>query len=360
MKPPMIRRAVLLLLLLTGCHRDEITVYTVPKEKAGESAEEAGSSQAALGYALPEGWKEEAPDGMTVLKLAFPETGDARAEVSVMQFPAKGIPTLQLINIAREKVGLPEMTEEEYSRDTEPVAIGSEKGSLIDLGRPTASPTNDTVGRIMLAVYPRADITWYFKLAGDAATVAAQKPAFIQFLKSVSFREGEAPMLDSHKGGGTNAKLPPGTAPGPEPGAGLPEWKVPAGWQEMPPSAMLRAKFEVSGKDGAKAEINIGVAGGAPIMNVNRWRGQLGLPTADGNEFAKLVTGLDVPDGKAMLVDMTGTDAKTGHAARMVGVIVPRSEGTWFYKLMGDTSVVEAEKAKFVEFVKTVNYGHAP
>lgn len=349
---------LLLLPVLAGCHRDEISVYTVPKEVESEVA----GSQAALGYALPDGWKEEAPGGMVVLKLSVPGSNGGGAEVSAMQFPAKGIPTLELVNVVRQNAGLPQMSEEELGRDSEPVAIGSDKGTLIDLNRAIATSATNNV-RVMLAVFPHADATWFFKLDGDAATVAAQKPAFISFLKTLNFTENAAPVLNSHKGMGTNAKLPQQAGGGPEPGAEtpLPEWKAPADWQQLPPSMMLRAKYAVTGKDGGKAEINIGFAGGAPIMNVNRWRGQLGLPPADGDEFAKLVTGLDVQGGKAMLVDMTGTDAKTGRKARMVGAIVPQASGqSWFYKLMGDESVVEAQKPVFVEFVKTVNYANVP
>jgi hypothetical protein len=360
-KPPFKRWWLLLLLLAAGCHRDEITVYTVPKEKAGEITAESDGQQPGLGYILPDGWKELTANGMVVLKLAVPGANNGAAEVSAMQFTGKEIPTLKLVNIVRENAGLPAMTEDELNKTTEQVPIGSDKGSLIDLNRAIAKPADHTNSSVMLAVYPHGGITWFFKFDGDVATVSAQKPAFLQFLKSLTFTEGEAPMFDPHKSMGTNAKLPSragrGSAPEPETAA-LPQWKVPPGWQEIQHSPMLRAQFAVAGKDGAKAEVNISVAGGAPIMNVNRWRGQLGLPPAGGDEFAKLVTGLDVQGGKAMLVDMTGTDVKTSRKARLVGVIVPQNNGTWFYKLMGDESVVEAEKPAFVEFVKSVNYSN--
>jgi hypothetical protein len=39
-----------------------------------------------------------------------------------------------------------------------------------------------------------------------------------------------------------------------------------------------------------------------------------------------------------------------------VGVIVPQSGQTWFYKLMGDAKVVESQKDAFTKFVQTVKY----
>jgi hypothetical protein len=154
---------------------------------------------------------------------------------------------------------------------------------------------------------------------------------------------------------GTNSKKAPLGAGD----ASSPAWKVPAGWQEVQHSQMLREQYVISGQGGAKAEVNITVAGGDPLANINRWRNQLGLPPAGQGELAKLATPLDVQGGKAMLVDMTGTNAKTGQKARIVGAIVPQGDQTWFYKLMGDEGVVEAEKAAFVQFVQTVKYSNA-
>jgi hypothetical protein len=96
--------------------------------------------------------------------------------------------------------------------------------------------------------------------------------------------------------------------------------------------------------------------GGGVAGNVNRWRGQLGLAQVSEAEVNKLVTQVDTGGGKAMLVDMTGTDARSGQKARLVGAIVPQANGTWFYKLMGNEEVVAAQKDAFVKFVQTAQY----
>jgi hypothetical protein len=69
-----------------------------------------------------------------------------------------------------------------------------------------------------------------------------------------------------------------------------------------------------------------------------------------------LTTPIDVANGKAQLVDMSGTDARTGQPTRLVGAIVPQSGQTWFYKLMGDAKVVESQKDAFTKFVQGVKY----
>jgi len=44
----------------------------------------------------------------------------------------------------------------------------------------------------------------------------------------------------------------------------------------------------------------------------------------------------------------------------MVAASVPRDGQTWFYKMMGDTQVVEQQKVGFIKFVQTVKYPHVP
>ena len=48
--------------------------------------------------------------------------------------------------------------------------------------------------------------------------------------------------------------------------------------------------------------------------------------------------------------------SSTSPATRLVGVMVPESGQTWFYKLMGNAKVVESQKAAFTKFVQGVKY----
>jgi hypothetical protein len=76
---------------------------------------------------------------------------------------------------------------------------------------------------------------------------------------------------------------------------------------------------------------------------------------SDG-DVNKLVMTIDMQGGKASLVDLSGTDARTSQPTRLVGVMVSQSGQTWFYKLMGDAKVVEAQKDAFIQFVQGVKY----
>ena len=134
---------------------------------------------------------------------------------------------------------------------------------------------------------------------------------------------------------------------------------MPAGWQEVSGGQFLVAKFTITGDSGVAAAVNVSSSpgdGGGLVGNVNRWRGQLGLAPLSEADVNKSVTSIDVQGGKASLVELSGTDARTGQPTRLVGVMVPQSGQTWFYKLMGDAKVVESQKDAFTKFVQGVKY----
>src|SRR5207244_11465319 len=79
--------------------------------------------------------------------------------------------------------------------------------------------------RILVAVFPHGGATWFFKLAGDATVVSAQKPVFLDFLQSVSFTEGSVAASRPRQFVSTNVKrVPDGGAEG---APGKPSWEVP-------------------------------------------------------------------------------------------------------------------------------------
>jgi len=122
---------------------------------------------------------------------------------------------------------------------------------------------------------------------------------------------------------------------------------------------MVLHSYVIVDGQGGKANVTIttfpGNVGGT-LANVNRWRGQLGLEPVEQSDLPKMASSLDVLGGKAMLVDMTGSDKKTNQKARLITAIVAREGSTWFYKLMGDEQVVAREKETFIKFVQTVRY----
>lgn len=354
---------LILISALAGCKRDETRVYHVPKEDSPPSQSEPVATPEAtqpemaapaptamsipqLRYRLPEGWQEKPLSEMRVASFTVPGQAGQSADVSAIPLPIVGR-DLELVNMWRSQVQLPATSDLAAVNQAEPIDIGTEQGRLFNFvsEQPMIGKSRQ---RILIAMLTRGTMSWFFKMSGEDAFVVTQKAKFLQFLKSVSFVEN-APA--------ETAAAP--TAPGENAGS---IWTIPSGWQSVPPAQFLLAEFSISDPVGAKAEVNVaefeGEAGG-PLANVNRWRGQLGLGTIGENDLRQMAQPLNVTNGKAMLVDFAGTDAKTGKPTQLIGVIVSQPGQTWFYKLMGDKQIVAQQKNVFMKFIQSANYANA-
>jgi len=94
---------------------------------------------------------------------------------------------------------------------------------------------------------------------------------------------------------------------------------------------------------------------GGDAANVNRWRGQVGLPAASADELQKMGETIQVGDQPATLYDIAGSD----NAKRILGVIQDRRGATWFFKMTGDAALVEQQKPEFTGFLKSVTFSTA-
>jgi len=131
------------------------------------------------------------------------------------------------------------------------------------------------------------------------------------------------------------------------------EWTTPSGWEQKAPSSMRYGSFAIPGKNGTQADLSVislaGDAGGV-LANINRWRNQLGLPPITEAQLSGNFTQVDVLDAKVILVDFAKD--KT----RMLAAILPHGPSTWFFKMTGDNSLVEAQKTRFTEFLKSLRF----
>jgi len=358
--------------IISGCGRNDVQVYRVGKDQPQQSPPPqaqaparppghpsvSGGGPPTLNYKLPWGWQEAPPGQMRVAAFRVQGKDNKQADVGVIPLPGFMGHDLENVNRWRESVGLKAVTEADLAKLVEPVQVGGQAGKLYD--QAGENPGSGEKTRLLVAVFQHEGVAWFVKMNGDDELVAQQKPAFVDFLKSMSFpAAGAQPELPpSHPPVDGAALLSAQAPPADNGGQGKPAWQVPAGWQEVAAGQFLVAKFQVTGSDNSKANINVSASpgdGGGLLGNVNRWRGQLRLsPLAEPN-INKLVAQVDTAGGKAMFIDMTGTDAN-GQKARLIGAIVPQSNQTWFYKLMGNEQVVEREKDAFSKFVQTAKY----
>ena len=375
-------------LLVVGCHKDDVQVYNTPNDQAQPAAAPAmptnssettlppghpnvssmqnmslpdaallaAASPAALTWTAPTDWTEVPPSQMRVASFKIVGANGQQADVSIVPLSGSGGGDPANVNRWRGQVGLPDAPDDTILSSAQNVEAGGAPAQLYDIDG--KNPDNGKPMRILAAIQHRDSTAWFFKMTGDTDLVEQQKPAFIQFLKSISFTANE-----------TQAQLPPGHPPvgdmgnmtpqpqtaAPATQSGQPNWQVPAGWNETSGGPFLVAKFAIAGDGGTAATVNVsasqGDGGGLPA-NVNRWRGQLGLPP----ESEISTTTFAISGGQAQLVDMNGTNAENQQPTEIIGIMVTQPNATWFYKLMGNPKLVASQKDTFVQFVKGVKY----
>ena len=368
LRPILFPAAPLLWLLVAGCDRDGVKVYQaatndaatpLPPPTAAAPAAMPGampsdvlpppdhSGLPSLKYSLPDGWKEKKLSAMRVASFEISD-GAKTADVSVIPMGGMAGGDFANVNRWRGQVGLPPMTEEEVQKSAEPISVAGQPANLFDVA--------GGAQRIVVAVLHQNDTAWFFKMDGDADLVEKQKPAFVSFLKSFEFGGKPAPAaMDASQLPPSHPAISSTDAAPATPAGNKPAWTIPAGWQDGPLAQFLVAKFLIAGDNGTQASVNVSSLtgdGGGLAANVNRWRGQLGLPPS--NEISS--TPLAVGSGQASVVELSGKAARTGKAAQLVGVIVPQSGQTWFYKLMGDAEVVAQQKVALLKFVQSAKY----
>lgn len=155
-------------------------------------------------------------------------------------------------------------------------------------------------------------------------------------------------QASSGTGGASMANTPVATASG-----NALVWNAPSGWTAKAAGSMRKGSYTVKG-DGGEADMAVtafpGDVGG-DLANLNRWRGQIGLPAVGQTEFDRETQHLDRNGLHMTVVDIVGTGA---NAQRILGAMVPHQGATWFFKLSGPDALVAREKKAFLALLDTV------
>jgi hypothetical protein len=278
-----------LLLIVAGCGKEEVRAYRAPKETnaAAAAKPDAAAMAAAHGHGLgavmpqitykaPPGWEAQDSGGVRIVRFLSKGPNEQAADVGVVPLPGANVKTSDLLNMIRSQVELEPVTETDLPTLGQKVPVGPVEGDLFEMASTNKLIEQKFKARILMAAVKQEQTLWLFKLAGADDLVREQRPAFLEFLKSVGFEAAPAggmaqAMPSPHAGMTPGMAMPPA--------AGAPQWEVPAGWQQQPPGSMVIGRFALGAQD-AKAEVTVssfpGDTGGL-VANVNRWRGQVGL-----------------------------------------------------------------------------------
>lgn len=350
-------------LALAACREAKVGSYRIPKEPevaapspaapaapaAGPVVTVASKPVSELTWVAPAAWKPKPPSSMRRGSFDVGEGSGPLADLAITAFPGEVGGDLANVNRWRGQLNLPPITEAELGAALQPVSGSALAIKVVDL---TGGDAGNPLG-MLAAIVAHNGATWFVKLTGPAAIVAAEKPRFLEFLATIQ------PAASAPAPVATAAPLPAMPAAPAEvvaASAAIPDlrWTAPAHWLPKPPSALRKATFVIPGGGAAPAELAVttfpGNVGGE-LANVNRWRGQLQLPPLDDAALATAVTRLTAHDLPIAVVDFAGGP---DGSQRMLGAIVPCNGATWFFKLTGPDATVAAEKPAFLAFLQTL------
>jgi hypothetical protein len=138
------------------------------------------------------------------------------------------------------------------------------------------------------------------------------------------------------------------------PAEGALRWTLPKGWTEAPGGQMRYATLKppVTGKVDASVVVLPGPAGGE-LANVNRWRGQIGLPPLDEAGLAKARKVVKTKAGPLKVYDFASDGATR---SRLVAGLTESKGDTWFVKITGDADAVGAARPDFMQLLGSLRF----
>ena len=356
-----------LVLILTGCSQDDIRTYSAPKEApaagapAGEPmpATEATATET-VRWELPKGWAERPGEGMRFATLLLEPESNPPLELRVTPLALAARDPLANINRWREQIGLGPIGPADLDRVARSVDIAGRTVHLVDMTG--VAHANQPVRRILAAILPGDQQVWFFLVMDEPERIGQYAAAFEAFMRTVRVEHavvaselplGHPPL----EAGGAGPATDPGSMAGASaPGDNPLHWTTPSGWVESQATNPSRLA-SMSVVDGAyRAEVTItrfpGAVGGM-LANVNRWRGQIGLqPVADLAQ--QPIEGIEIDGVSAQLLEIHAA----GAAQRLLIVLIPREDFTYFVKMTGDEALVAKQHSTFVQFARGIHFDH--
>ncbi|RMG40869.1 MAG: hypothetical protein D6725_02580 [Planctomycetota bacterium] len=155
--------------------------------------------------------------------------------------------------------------------------------------------------RTLGAIVPRGQQLWFFKLSGPREAVEAQQSAFLSLIRSLHFEGGE------------------------------PKWTLPEGWKDEGGGGIRFRTLRVPGQKDRSLECSVirlpmpaGPIEQAILLNVNRWRKQLGLEPLTPQQFQPSddplseLSRMELDDGSPVyLVNIVGVRPADGASGPM-------------------------------------------
>lgn len=129
-------------------------------------------------------------------------------------------------------------------------------------------------------------------------------------------------------------------------------WTLPKGWTQGPGDGMRFATLKPAAQERIEVSVVVlpGSAGGE-LANVNRWRGQIGLPAIDEAALGSMRRMLRTRAGPVSVYDFS-SEGET--KSRVVAGLAVAAGNTWFIKMTGGAEPVAAAKPDFIRLLESL------
>ncbi len=183
---------------LQSVHLDENAAAPVTAAPAPMSANSGGNETNAptpppietaegvpLQYSLPSGWETKPLTPMRLASFKVVSPNGKEVDISVVSLPGMAGGDLANVNRWRGQVQLGPIDEETLAKSAEHVQANGHDFLLFDLVSEKPIGEGGEKQRILAAILDENDHSWFIKMTGEDAAVAAQKNAFNDFLRSL-------------------------------------------------------------------------------------------------------------------------------------------------------------------------------
>lgn len=188
---------LLLAVTLTGCDRGQIKVYQLSNNDSSSSSSTPlnatgampdqnvnSAAQPQLQWTVPADWHPVPPAQFLLAEYSITGADGTKAEVNVAQLAGSGGGVLANVNRWRGQIGLDPVDETGLARLTTTMAVTGGQATFVDM---TGTDANGQPTRLVAAIVPMGDETWFYKLMGDEKVVASQKDAFTKFARTARY-----------------------------------------------------------------------------------------------------------------------------------------------------------------------------
>jgi hypothetical protein len=175
-------------LLLSGCQKEEVHTYQVPKEAPPPATESSPgmtdqtTSSAGLVWAAPDHWEDQAASGVRRGSYQAVDADGQVADISIIAFPGDVGGMSANFNRWRTQVGLSPLPDADVQATIEHQDTPTFHLDVVNyLGEANGVPT-----RVAGAIMSHAGESWFFKIIGPASVVDTELPAFRAFLQTIA------------------------------------------------------------------------------------------------------------------------------------------------------------------------------